>query len=90
MKLFLFYSESIDKFNCKEIEKICSQFNLEYQLFNIDNDPEILSDYNIKGNTPAFIIFDNDSNRILTYCGRFSESKIIKLLTDLKNNSNFN
>lgn len=90
MKLFLFYSESIDKFNCKEIEKICYQFNLEYQLFNIDNDPEILSDYNIKGNTPAFIIFDNDGNRILTYCGRFSESKIIKLLTDLKNNSNFN
>ena len=30
MKLFLFYSESIDKFNCKEIKKICSQFNLEY------------------------------------------------------------
>ena len=90
MKLFLFYSESIDKFNCKEIEKICSQFNLEYQLFNIDNDPEILSDYNIKGNTPAFIIFDNDDNRILTHCGRFSESKIIKLLIDLKNNSNFN
>lgn len=90
MKLFLFYSESIDKFNCKEIEKICYQFNLEYQLFNIDNDPEILSDYNIKGNAPAFIIFDDDGNRILTRCGRFSESKIIKLLTDLKNNSNFN
>ena len=30
MKLFLFYSESIDKFNCKEIEKFCYQFNLEY------------------------------------------------------------
>ena len=90
MKLFLFYSESIDKFNCKEIEKICSQFNLEYQLFNIDNDPEILSDYNIKGNTPAFIIFDDDGNRILKHCSRFYESKSIKLLTDLKNNSNFN
>ena len=57
---------------------------------DIDNDPEILYDYNIKGNTPAFIIFDDDGNRILTHCGRFSESKIIKLLTDLKNNSNFN
>ncbi len=82
MKIVFFYLNSLNEM-CDVIKDYCEQHDLEYEMFDVDDDPDILGDYGVKGVPPIFIVFDDLSRRVLTHKGRFDKSKFNQIISTL-------
>lgn len=64
------------------IQRFCSENSLDYEIFDCDEDPDVMSDYNVYGNPPAFLVLSESGRRIATHKGKFTEEDLKKILTN--------
>lgn len=82
MKIIFFYYNTLDPL-CDLLREFCNEHDIECEMINVDEDPDVLDDYNVKGVPPIFLIFDDLGHRILTHKGRFDKSKLEKIFKDI-------
>lgn len=82
MKIVFFYLDSLIEM-CEIVSEFCEEQDYECEMFNVDEEPDILSDYNVKGNPPIFIVFDELGHRRLTHKGRFDKRKFSEIINSL-------
>lgn len=82
MKIVFFYLDAFKEL-CSIMRKFCEEFDYEYEMIDVDQDPDVLSDYNVKGVPPIFIVFDELGHRKITHKGRFDKSKLDKIFNSI-------
>lgn len=82
MKIVFFYLDSLSEM-CEIVQDYCEERDFECDMFNVDEDPDVLDDYNVKGIPPIFIVFDDLGHRVLTHKGRFDKSKFNQIVSTL-------
>ena len=82
MELIYFYTDCF-KNKYPFIKNICEEMGISLRMFNVDEDPAVLQDYDIHVVPPAFVIFDSAGKRRATITGRNISKE--RLLDTLKN-----
>ena len=82
MKIVFFYLDFLSEM-CEIVQDYCEEHDFECDMFNVDEDPDVLDDYNVKGIPPIFIVFDDLGRRVLTHKGRFDKSKFNQIVSTL-------
>lgn len=78
MKLIYFHTRGsrYSKSLLDLIEKYCLQHEIDYTTYNTDEDADVMSDYNVGGNPPAYIVMSDSGKRIALHKGRFTEDDL--------------
>lgn len=82
MKIVFFYLD-VFKDLCHIVRESCDELGYECEMIDVDQDPDVLSDYNVKGVPPILIVFDELGHRKITHKGRFNKSKLEKIFKDI-------
>lgn len=61
------------------ITKYCNENDIDLSIYNVDDDPDIMSDFNIYGQPPIFAVYKESGNRIAIHKGKFDENTLNKI-----------
>lgn len=73
MKLIYFCADfsRLSKDLIPVVIKYCEKKDYEYQIYNIDDDPDVMSDFGLFGMPPALLIMNDNGEVVKTWKGRF-------------------
>ena len=81
MKLIYFHTtcsrHGIELLNL--VKNYCSDNEIEYTMYDCDEDVDAMNDYDLHGNAPAFIAFNDAGRKIATRKGKFTEEDLNKI-----------
>ena len=61
------------------VEDYCMDNGIDYTIYDCDEDADVLNDYDLHGNPPAFIAFNNSGRKMTTRKGKFTKEDLDKI-----------
>ena len=61
------------------IKNYCIDNNIDYTIYDCDEDVDAMNDYGLYGMPPAFVVFNDSGRKIATRKGKFTKEDLEKV-----------